>query len=103
MTRLAWLFAVGMLLGCPPVPATPPPDAADSAPRPSAPDATVIDCLTACAAMDRAGCVVLSDCTRVLCATNADPRFAHYDLTCLAHALTTSDVRACGADCTVKP
>jgi hypothetical protein len=102
---LAAFAAVGVFAAaCPPNPQTAPgPDAADAfippAPPASAPDATIIDCTSACAAMARVGCLVLSDCAQVVCAINADSKFKHYDLACLTHVLVRSDVVACGADC----
>lgn len=64
-------------------------------------DSTTADCASACDAMRRVGCVVLSDCAAVVCKVNADPRFAHYNLACLVRALVPTDVAACGADCKV--
>jgi hypothetical protein len=105
-------FAVAgvVFAACPPTPppiAAPGPDAADAFTPPpvvpdaamTVPDATVADCALACAAMKRVGCKVLVDCAQVVCAANADPRFKHYNLLCLTHALVPSDVWACGADC----
>lgn len=93
---LAWL-----LTACPPSPLSPPPDAdavapvvtIDAAPTPGA------SCDTACAAMQRAGCVVLPNCARTMCAANADPKFKHYDVVCITGAKTVADVVRCGADC----
>lgn len=86
---------------CPSNPVSPTvPDAGvEASPVKPAIDATTIDCQTACDAMKRVGCVVLSDCAAVMCKVNADPRFAHYNLGCLVKALVPSDVAACGADC----
>lgn len=102
------------LQGCPPVaPPTPPPiDASDArAPIPdptTPPDApgagptASADCETACANIASVGCITEPDCARVLCATNADPRFKHYDLGCLERAMLPSDIAVCGLDCLLK-
>lgn len=98
------VFAIGiwptLFLACPPSstapPVTPKPDAADSA---ALPDATVADCQAACDAMARVGCIVKSDCARVMCAANADPRFTHYNTACLEKVLDPVDVAACGVSC----
>ncbi len=109
MTRdlLVFLFtpvAIGLLNACPQSPvAPPPPDATDAIAPPVAVDASIASCQTACAAMARVGCTVLSDCSKIMCMANADPRFKHHDVACLSHALVPSDVRNCGTDCIVKP
>jgi hypothetical protein len=77
------------------------PPVIDSSPRPTS-DASVADCQSACDAMKRVGCVVLSDCAATICKVNADPRFHHYDLACLVKALVATDVAACGADCRLR-
>ena len=79
------------------------PPAIDSAPKPSAVDASTTDCQSACDAMKRVGCVVLSDCAATICKINTDPRFAHYNLGCIVRALVPADVAACGADCKLSP
>jgi hypothetical protein len=81
----------------PPTPVAPGPDAADAVAP--ATDASIASCQTACDAMKRVGCAVLSDCAATICKVNADPRFAHYNLGCLTKALVPADVAACGADC----
>jgi len=80
-----------------------PPAVKDSAPKPVPPDASVADCQSACDAMNRVGCIVLSDCAATICKVNADPRFHHYDLACLVKVLVPADVAACGADCKLSP
>jgi hypothetical protein len=105
----AWCVVVGacvfLATACPPSPVVPPPDATDAIAPPSAfgdanwPPAGTCD--SACAAMQLAGCVVLSDCARVMCQANSDPRFKHYDVGCLSLAKTVVDVRKCGSDCSV--
>ena len=92
------------IFACPPAaPPAAPPDATDATPTPtplpSATDATTIDAVAACEALQRVGCVVLSDCARVLTMTQADPRFVHLNLSCIAHALVPNDIRACGVEC----
>jgi len=112
---LAVLPVIGgfIVAACPPSvgPVAPGPDAdavapwLDAAPAveaapPVALDAAGATCQTACDAMAHAGCTVLSDCARVLCTTNADPRFRHVDLGCLTNAKTAAAVAVCGAKCT---
>lgn len=65
-------------------------------------DSSIASCQTACDAMKRVGCVVLSDCAATICKVNADPRFAHYNLDCLVKVLVPADVAACGADCRIS-
>ena len=87
------------LQGCPgaiPQP-NPPLDATDAA---HAPDASMSAFTAACAGLARAGCVTLDSCVQVLQQTQGDVRFKQYNLTCLAQALTSSDVAVCGATCT---
>jgi hypothetical protein len=107
---LGWCAVVGACIlmgsGCPqtPTPVVPPPDAADAIapPPPAVIDATPpVGCDSACAAMQLAGCVVLSDCASTMCRVNTDPRFMHYDVGCLSRAKTVADVRKCGSDCSV--
>lgn len=52
--------------------------------------------------MRKNGCKegVVSDCAAKLCAVNADPRFVHYDITCLTNAATPDAVANCGMSCT---
>lgn len=100
----SWAF-VGAMTACPPPqPPVVPPDAADAGPYviEAGPDGTTSAEAKACAALDRAGCVTLPDCETVLVKVQSDPHFVHYDLTCVAHALTPSDVAACGLTCTPK-
>jgi hypothetical protein len=87
------------LQGCPGAVPQPnvPPDATDAA---QAPDASLASYVAACAGLQRAGCVVLSDCAAVLAQTQGDVRFVQYNVSCLAKVLTSSDVNACGASCT---
>jgi hypothetical protein len=87
------------LQGCPgaiPQP-NPPPDATDAA---HTPDASLSSFAAACAGLKNAGCVTLDDCAAVLAQTQGDVRFKQYNLNCLAHSLTPSDVAVCGATCT---
>lgn len=84
--------------GCPaPQPVAPPPDVVEAG---RALDSAYLDPYqAACDAMAHVGCVVLSDCARVMYQANSDPRFLHYDLVCITHALTPDGVRTCGASC----
>ena len=92
---LVVVSCVVLATACPPsTPVLPSPDADALAPPPPS------DCAGACAGLQRAGCVTLSDCPRVMCQANADPHFTHYNLACLANVKTMADVHACGADCT---
>jgi hypothetical protein len=118
MTRMKvnpyFTFVLVGLLGCTPLPAPAPVpfDASDArAPIPApttAPDspnagpAPTADCEAACANIDAVGCLTDPDCARVLCAANADPRFAHYDLACLKGAMLPSDIAVCHVDCLLK-
>jgi hypothetical protein len=82
-------------------------DAADALPTPeplgdAGPATPTADCETACANINAVGCVTENDCARVLCASNSDPRFVHYDVACLIRAMLPSDVAVCGVDCTLK-
>jgi hypothetical protein len=80
-----------------PIPApTTAPDSPSAGPPPTA------DCEAACANIAQVGCLTELDCARVLCSVNADPRFRHYDLACLIHAMMPSDVAVCGLDCLLK-
>lgn len=108
-------------VACPPLPSAPdaaPPtptsvDAApavDASPKPDASpfgDATPADaarspCQATCDALRRAGCRegAVSDCAAKICQVNADPRFLHYNVTCLQTASTPANVAACGGQCT---
>jgi hypothetical protein len=108
MKRLA--LAVILAAAChsaPPAVTAPPADVADALPTPepfgdAGPTTAAADCETACANIDAVGCVVETDCARVLCQSNSDPRFVHYDVACLIHAMLPSDVAVCGVDCTLK-
>ena len=103
----AWVAAALGFVGCIPAPTAIPP------PLESTTDAGVTvdgglgvqitqDCTAACEAIDSAGCLVDTDCPRVICAINADQRFTWVNTPCLVKAQTPTDVAACGADCVLK-
>lgn len=96
-------FLTGLALSqaaCPPAsPIIAPNDAADAV---AAPDASLAACQTACNSLERIGCVTQIDCASVLCRSNADPRFPHFDLGCINKALVPKDVGVCGVSCTVR-
>lgn len=81
---------------CPVADAAPP--AVDAAPMPPPKPS----CQTACDNAKRLGCREGSqtDCAKVLCAINSDPRFVHYDVACLTNASSPAGIVACGATCT---
>jgi hypothetical protein len=101
------LFAAACHSTAPAPVKAPPTDAADALPPPEplgdtgAPTA-LADCEAACLEIDKVGCVTETDCAAVLCAANNDPRFTHYDVSCLIHAMLPSDIAVCGVDCTLK-
>jgi hypothetical protein len=79
------------------VDATPSPKPVDAAPpAPASP------CQGACDGLKRAGCREgnIADCANKICQINADPRFVHYNVTCLQNATTPASVAACGGQCT---
>jgi hypothetical protein len=86
------------------VDASPPPkpSVADTAPPTPPPTVACPNAQTACDHMKAVGCRegAMADCARVLCSINSDPHFAHYNLSCIATATTSSAVKVCGGDCT---
>ena len=85
----------------PTVDATPTP-AVDSAPAPVVDAGPPSPCQGACDALKRSGCREgkIADCANKICQINADPRFQHYNVTCLQNATTPANVAACGGQCT---
>jgi hypothetical protein len=97
-------LAAGCPSGPPPHPVLPPPDAADSASAPAAPEASTPQAATCegmCANLRAIGCPegAFLDCADICRKALADPGVPHPNVACVAAAQGQGAARACGIGC----